>query len=180
MCLAEEELANHLFVHHRWFSPLWHLSFSLMGISWVQPQTIKDVLMTWRRRLKKSWILAVWNLLLFAIWGIWRERNSKIFQGKGRSFQDFQLYFLRTLYSRSQVLSCGIELTFLDFFDMIIIETLRAWCCFVIASFCISVTLPSCSLIQHLHYPSQKWGRKRRRSKWHILTCLPLNLFNFA
>ena len=41
MCLQEEELVDHLFIHCRCVSGLWHLSFSLLRVSWVQPLTIR-------------------------------------------------------------------------------------------------------------------------------------------
>jgi len=44
LCLEEEESVHHLFVHCRLVSSLWHLSLSLMGVSWVQHFTVKDVL----------------------------------------------------------------------------------------------------------------------------------------
>jgi len=34
----------HLPVHCRWASSLWHLGLSLMGIRWVHPWKVKDVL----------------------------------------------------------------------------------------------------------------------------------------
>jgi len=34
----------------------WHLSLSLMGISWVQPSSVKDVVVGWRRRMKNNWV----------------------------------------------------------------------------------------------------------------------------
>jgi len=52
--------------------------------------------------------------------------NSRVFEGKARSFQDFQLYFLRTLYNWSQVFGYATKLTLLEFVDMIIVESLRA------------------------------------------------------
>jgi len=57
MCFGEEESVDHLFVHCRWASALWHLSLSLMGVSWVQPETIREVLMAQTRRWKKSWVI---------------------------------------------------------------------------------------------------------------------------
>jgi len=56
LCLKEEESIDHLFVHYHWVSTLWFLALSLMGISWVQPSKVKDVLVAWRKRLKKCWI----------------------------------------------------------------------------------------------------------------------------
>ena len=42
----------------------------------------------------------------------WKEKNRWIFEGKEMPFQDFKLYFLRTLHSWSQVLNGGTNLTF--------------------------------------------------------------------
>jgi len=113
MCLVDEELANHLFVPCRWFPLHSTYPFHWWELVGLQPQTIKDVSVACRRRLRKSWILGVWKLLPLAIWWCtWRERKSRIFEGNSRSVQDFKLHFLRTLYSWSQVLGYGTQLTF--------------------------------------------------------------------
>ena len=57
---------DHLLVHCRWVSSLWDLSLSLMGVNWVQPSNVRDVAVAWRRRMKKSWILGVWNMVPLA------------------------------------------------------------------------------------------------------------------
>ena len=59
--------------------------------------------------------LAIW-------WSTWKKRNGRIFEGKARAIDDFKLYFLRTLYSSSQVLIHGTKLTFLDFVDLTTVE----------------------------------------------------------
>ena len=75
LCL-EVESVDHLLVHCRWVSSLWNLSLSLMEVSWVQPSHVRDAVVAWRRRMKKSWILGVWNMILLAIWwATWKERN---------------------------------------------------------------------------------------------------------
>ena len=64
---------------------------------------MRDVVVAaWRRRMKKSWVLGVWNMIPLAIWwATWKERNRRSFEDKVLSFQDFKLYFLRLLYSWS-------------------------------------------------------------------------------
>ena len=127
LCLEEEETADHLLVHCRWVSALWDLALSLMGISWVQPSNVRDVVVAWRRRMKKSWVLGVWNMVPLAIWwATWNERNHHIFNDKVLSFQDFKLYFLRLLYSWIVGLSGNKNLNFLAFVDCIMDESLRA------------------------------------------------------
>jgi len=120
MCHEEEESVNHLFIHCGCVSGLWHLSFSLLGVNWVQPHTIKDVLTTRRRTMKRGWLLGIWKMIPLAIWwSTWKERNQRIFEGKARFYQKFKLYFLRTLYSWSQVLDDGTNLNLLSFVDKI-------------------------------------------------------------
>jgi len=44
MCFKEKEFVDHLFVHCQWDSSLRSLALSLMGITWVQPSNVKDML----------------------------------------------------------------------------------------------------------------------------------------
>jgi len=67
MCL-EEEPVDDLFVHYHWAFSLWLLSLSLMGVSWVRPSNVKDILVAWRRRLKKSSVFRIWKLVHLSIW----------------------------------------------------------------------------------------------------------------
>jgi len=90
-----------------------------MGVSWVQPFTVKDVLVAWRR-MKKCFAFGVWKMIPLAIWWTaWKERNRRIFEGIDLSFQDFKLYFSRILYSWGHALDGGANLAFLDFVDNI-------------------------------------------------------------
>jgi len=85
------------------------------------------MLVTWGRRLKKSEVHGIWKLVPLAIWWCtWKERNRRIFEGKGSSLQDFKLYFLRMLYSWSQVLDGGSKVSLLNFIDKIMHKSLRA------------------------------------------------------
>jgi len=89
-----------------------------MGVSWVHPWKVKDVLVPWRRRIKKCLAFGIWKLIPLAIWwSTWKERNRKIFEGKDLSLHDFRLYFLKILYSWSQALDGGANTTFVDFLD---------------------------------------------------------------
>ena len=74
------------------------------------------------KKMKKNWVLRVWKMILKVIWWTtWKEMNQHIFVGKELSFQDFNFYFLRTLYSWSQVLNGGTNSNFLEF--LIILST---------------------------------------------------------
>ena len=44
MCGQEDETVHHLFIHCTCVSGLWHLSFALLGVDWVQPHTSREML----------------------------------------------------------------------------------------------------------------------------------------
>ena len=69
-----------------------------MGVSWVQPLKIKDVLVAWRRWMKKCWTFGGWKMIPWLFGGL-LERNHRIFEGKDVPFQGFKPYFLRILCS---------------------------------------------------------------------------------
>jgi len=54
VCLEEEEMADHLLIYFCWASSVWHLSLSLMGVSWVQLSLVKDMVVALSRRTKNS------------------------------------------------------------------------------------------------------------------------------
>ena len=88
---------------------------------------VKDVLVDWRRRLKRRCILGIWKLVPLTMWWCsWKARSRWIFEGKALSHQNFTLFFLRMLYSWSQVLDCCTKVPLLDFVDKIIHKSLRA------------------------------------------------------
>jgi len=66
-----------------------------------------------------------------------------IFEGKASSLQDFKMYFLRMLYSWSQVLDGVSKMSLLESVDKIMQESLRDNV-FWIYSFCIWVSHPWC------------------------------------
>lgn len=61
----------------------WNYFFSLVNFSWVLPSEVRDLFEQWnvlgiRVRGKAFWAC----LIHVVLWGIWRERNLRIFQGK--------------------------------------------------------------------------------------------------
>ena len=68
--------------------------------------------------MKRGWLLGIWKMIPWPH-GRVLGRNQRIFEGKARSYQEFKLYFLRTLYNWSQVLDDGTNLNLLNFIDKI-------------------------------------------------------------
>ena len=80
MCPAEEEKVDHLFIHHHWVSSIWHLSLSLMSVRWAQPFSVRDVVVPWRRRMKKRSVGGLWKMIPSSTWWCtWKETTGQIF-----------------------------------------------------------------------------------------------------
>jgi len=91
-----------------------------MGVTWVEPLKVKDVLVARRRKMMKCLALGIWTMIHLAIWWTtWKERSRRIFEGIDLSLQDFKLYFLRISYSWSHALEGDANISFLDFVDNI-------------------------------------------------------------
>ena len=68
LCENGEKSVDHLLIHCDVAHDLWHFVFSLFGVPWVLPSTLKDVLLTLHdsfvgRLKKKVWYAA--SLCLF-------------------------------------------------------------------------------------------------------------------
>ena len=117
-----------------------------------------------------SWDLKVGSFSYLVVY-LGRE-HWRIFEGKASSLQDFKLYFLRMLYSWSQVLDGGSKMSLLDFIDKITQESLRAWCFFGFAPFvhgCQSA--PWCLL-----YITILITYKKKHSVWHLVVFQPYGM----
>ena len=48
MCEEEEETIDHLLIHCKFAKMLWDLILSIVGISWVFPQSVLHTLLAWQ------------------------------------------------------------------------------------------------------------------------------------
>ena len=84
LCGCEEETVNHILLHCTVVWVLWEIVLVLFGIQWVFPETIKDMLFSWRgsfvgKKRKKIWI----SIPLCIFWTVWKERNRLAFREGG-------------------------------------------------------------------------------------------------
>ncbi|RVX04331.1 Copper methylamine oxidase [Vitis vinifera] len=87
LCRGNGESIDHLFLHCPVTIGLWHRLFNLVGLVWVPPRSIEDMLVITFKGLGNSlrgktlWQIACLTL----IWMVWQERNNRIFEDKGRT-----------------------------------------------------------------------------------------------
>ena len=79
---SEEENVNHLLIHCTVARVLWEIVLGLFGAQWVFPETVKEVLLSWKgsfvgKKRKKIWR----SIPLFIFWTVWKERNRLAFRG---------------------------------------------------------------------------------------------------
>ena len=80
LCDCEEETVNHILIHCTVVKVLWDIVIDLFGIQWIFPETIKDVLSSWRGPFvgkKKIWK----SIPLYIFWTVWKKMNRLAFRG---------------------------------------------------------------------------------------------------
>ena len=118
LCCDDEETINHILSHCPKARVLWNLVFSLFGVNWVLPLTVRDTLLGWSvsfgdKKRGKPWRAA--PLCLF--WTIWKERNRIVFDNKALSIQRLKISFVCNLFSWSKTCLDGEPQSLINFVD---------------------------------------------------------------
>jgi hypothetical protein len=77
MCKNVEETVDHLLLHCWVARQLWNVVFQFVGIDWVLPLHVSNLLFGWWNWFGKR-SSGVWNLIPYCLmWTIWRERKKR-------------------------------------------------------------------------------------------------------
>ena len=72
MCKSNGESVNHLLLHCPITRDLWDMVFSLLGVCWVMPKGVEDLLACWVGRCGKGEAASLWKIIPHClIWTIW-------------------------------------------------------------------------------------------------------------
>ena len=117
-CLVEEESTNHILIHCTKTRVLWELLFTLFGVTWVLPYSVRETLFCWLgsfvgKKRKKAWKLA----LLCLFWAVWKERNRIAFNNEEFSVHRLKYSFVCNLWSWTKLYIDVGPLSLIDFFD---------------------------------------------------------------
>lgn len=96
--LCKEERASHLLIHCSFSSGVWAYFLSRLNISWVMqmPNDILELFFLWNAYGFGERAKIFCGCLIHAIiWGIWKKRNRRIFEGKSKSRTEVIDYIIR-------------------------------------------------------------------------------------
>ena len=83
---------------------LWEIVLALTGIQWVFPETVKEVLFSWRGPFAGKKRKKIWNSIPLCIfWTVWKERNRLAFRGGSLDIQKLKNSFVCNLWSWARV-----------------------------------------------------------------------------
>lgn len=123
MCKNYGDDVNHLFLHCAMASDLWAMVYTLFGVFWVMPLSVRERIEDWKGCFGMWGNGTVWRRVvpLCLMWRIWHEHNAQCFEDKEISMVKLKYIFLNSLHewtpSPTQFSVEGFldDLTFLSF-----------------------------------------------------------------
>ena len=92
--------------------------WALFGLQWVMPHGVFDLFSSWQGSFGGHRSIDLWRAVPHCVlWCIWRERNSRCFEGKDRSISEIKSLLLHTLLEWSSsfnLFPCSNLLEMLD------------------------------------------------------------------
>jgi hypothetical protein len=81
MCKKHGESVDHLLLHCDVARVVWSSFYNLFGVEWAMPSSVLDLLSGWSTLLGHGLVLRIWKQVpSCGLWGLWRERNSRLFE----------------------------------------------------------------------------------------------------
>ena len=84
-CLCKKDLEDrdHLFLNCNYSQKVWNYILIFWNIAWVHHNKIEHCFQSWTCPTKDSNVEFLWKITLPHLWwGIWKERNNRIFREK--------------------------------------------------------------------------------------------------
>ncbi|XP_042952153.1 uncharacterized protein LOC122289242 [Carya illinoinensis] len=110
MCKCDGESVDHLLLHCEVARSLWHDVFSRVGVAWVMPRSVRDLMCCWKGIRENAQIAAVWKMIPHCImWCVWLERNKRCFEDMELSMAELKRFFYYTLLSWALAIICNTD-----------------------------------------------------------------------
>ena len=99
MCKRNRETLDHLLLNCPISQELWNMLCFLFGVHWVMPRSLVELIATWSQKFHKPKTKVLWSMIPHCLmWVIWRERNTRTFEGDERSIHELKHFFFQTLF----------------------------------------------------------------------------------
>ena len=79
LCGKDEESLDHLLLHYPKVHNLWAFIFTIFGVYWVLPRSIKDTLTGWKGPPSRKSLMKVWMAAHYACFGQFGEKEMGLF-----------------------------------------------------------------------------------------------------
>jgi hypothetical protein len=115
MCKKNRESIDHLLLHCKVASALWHSIFSRFWLHWVMLGRVKDLYASWWTE-GRSRSAVVWKMIsLCLMWCLWSERNARCFEDSTRTSEELIHFFFFTLLTWMAAWLAPLVISFSDF-----------------------------------------------------------------
>ncbi|KAJ9699196.1 hypothetical protein PVL29_008009 [Vitis rotundifolia] len=109
LCGCEEENIDHLLIHCTVARVLWEMVLGLFGVQWVFPNSVKEVIISWKGSFVGKKRRKIWRSIpLYIFWMVWMERNRLAFRGGMLAIQKLKNSFVCNLWGCAKLYS-GVE-----------------------------------------------------------------------
>lgn len=105
--MADVESVPHLFIKCPFAQEILGRMLQLWDLCWVFPSTMTDLFIQWRAPSNNQVIKRLWSYsLLHLVWGIWKERNNRIFKDTTLSVEIVFHKIKRAVNEKFNCLNC--------------------------------------------------------------------------
>lgn len=119
-CQVDEESIDHLLLHCEKTRALWEMFFTLFGVSWVFPSSIRETLLGWNGPFVGKKRKTIWRANPLCIfWTVWKVRNIISFEDDMLSIPRLKAFFVYLLWLETKMFIQDGPSTLFDFIDWV-------------------------------------------------------------
>ena len=120
LCQMHEESIDHMLLHCAKTRTLWVLFFTLFGVQWVLPTSIKATPLGWDGSFVGKRRREIWRVdPLCIFWTVWKVRNKIAFEDDVLSIQRLKSSFIYFLWSETKLFIKDGPSTLVGFIDWV-------------------------------------------------------------
>lgn len=124
-----EKFIDHILPHCVKTRVLWEIFFTLFGVSWMLPSSVRAMLLGWNSSFVGKKHKKVWRAgLLYILQTVWNARNRIVFKGNVLSIQKLKGSFICFFWSETKMFVKDGPSPLISFIDWL--SSCWGWGCF--------------------------------------------------